>query len=132
MRAFDWSTTVVGPPADWPTSLKTAVRIVLTSRQSMWIGWGPHLETYLYNDAHARSVLKGKHPWALGRPTVEVWREIWDDVGPMLATASSGAEGVYLEEQLLVMERDGHREETHFSLSYSPIPGADGDAGGIL
>ena len=32
MRALDWSATPLGPPERWPQSLKTAVRIMLTSR----------------------------------------------------------------------------------------------------
>ncbi|HEY1502932.1 MAG TPA: hybrid sensor histidine kinase/response regulator, partial [Stellaceae bacterium] len=75
MRSFDWQGTPLGPPQDWPRSLKTAVRIMLTSRQPIWIGWGPEL-TYLYNDPY-KSIIGGKHPWALGRPVAEVWREIW-------------------------------------------------------
>src|SRR6516165_1250614 len=51
IRTFDWSTTPLGPPARWPQSLKTAVRIMLTSRQPIWIGWGPEL-IYLYNDPY--------------------------------------------------------------------------------
>jgi len=39
MRRFDWATTSIGPPSRWPQSLKTAVRIMLTSRQPIWIGW---------------------------------------------------------------------------------------------
>jgi hypothetical protein len=46
MRAFEWETTPLGPPQDWPQSLKTAVRIMLLSRQPIWIGWGGEL-TYL-------------------------------------------------------------------------------------
>jgi hypothetical protein len=80
MRAHDWTTTPLGPPADWPRALKTAVRIMLTSRQPFWLGWGPDL-TYLYNDPY-KSIIGGKHPWALGKPFSEVWSEIWDVVGP--------------------------------------------------
>ena len=40
MRQFDWSATSIGPSHAWPQSLKTAVRIMLTSRQPIWIGWG--------------------------------------------------------------------------------------------
>src|SRR5262245_57900237 len=35
MRAHDWSVTPLGPTADWPQSLKTAVRIILGSRYPM-------------------------------------------------------------------------------------------------
>ena len=40
LRAYDWSRTPLGEPQSWPRSLKTAVRIMLTSRQPIWIGWG--------------------------------------------------------------------------------------------
>ena len=43
IRTYDWSKTPLGPPAGWPQSLKTAVRIMLTSRQPIWVGWGPAL-----------------------------------------------------------------------------------------
>ncbi|HJU16384.1 MAG TPA: ATP-binding protein [Stellaceae bacterium] len=130
MRAFDWASTPLGQPEDWPQSLKTAVRIMLTSRQPMWIGWGKDL-TYLYNDAY-KSIIGGKHPWALGRPTRVVWREIWNDIGPMLATAMTGVEGTYVEAQLLIMERNGYPEETYYTFSYSPIPDDSGNPGGII
>ena len=130
MRAFDWSATSLGLPCVWPQSLKTAVRIMLTSRQPIWIGWGGNL-VYLYNDPY-KSIIGGKHPWALGQPTSTVWREIWSDIGPMLATAMGGVEGTYVEEQLLIMERNGYPEETYYTFSYSPIPGDDGTAGGII
>jgi hypothetical protein len=126
----DWSKTPLGPAASWPQSLKTAVGIMLTSRQPIWIGWGPEL-TYFYNDPY-KSIIGGKHPWALGRPTAEVWKEIWPDIGPMLAQALKGSEGTYVEAQLLIMERNGYPEETYYTFSYTPIPGDQGEVGGIF
>ena len=130
IRAHNWAATPLGPPETWPQSLRTAVRIMLTSRQPIWIGWGREL-TYLYNDAYF-SIIGGKHPWALGRPTREVWSEIWAEIGPMLTTAMGGVEGTYVEEQLLIMERNGYAEETYYTFSYSPIPDDDGAPGGII
>ncbi|MGY2051353.1 ATP-binding protein [Methylobacterium sp. JK268] len=130
IRGYDWAATPLGPAPAWPQSLKTAVRIMLTSRQPIWIGWGRDL-TFLYNDAY-KSIIGGKHPRALGRPTAEVWREIWHDIGPLLATAMGGVEGTFVEEQLLIMERNGYPEETYYTFSYSPIPGDDGQPGGII
>ncbi|MEP9378161.1 response regulator [Aquabacter sp. CN5-332] len=129
LRAFEWDSTL-GPPEHWPQSLKTAIRIMLTSRQPIWIGWGREL-IFFYNDAY-KSIIGGKHPEALGRPAAEVWREIWSDIGPMLATAMGGIEGTYVEEQLLIMERNGYPEETYYTFSYSPIPDDDGNPGGII
>ena len=80
--AFDWATTPLGPAAQWPESLKTVVRILLTSRFAMWMGWGPEL-TFLYNDAYARMTLGKKHPWALGLPASEVWSDFWVYISPL-------------------------------------------------
>ena len=130
IRAFDWRSTSIGPPETWPQSLRTAVGIMLTSRQPIWIGWGPEL-IYLYNDPY-KSIIGGKHPQALGKPASSVWREIWHDIGPMLSQAMGGDEGTYVEAQLLIMERNGYPEETYYTFSYSPIPADDGGVGGII
>jgi signal transduction histidine kinase len=130
MRAHDWTRTPLGPAADWPRSLKTAVRILLTSSQPFWLGWGPEL-TYLYNDAY-RSIIGGKHPRALGRPFEEVWSEIWDIVGPLADTVMHRDQGIYVEAQLLIMERHGYPEETYYTFSYSPVPDDEGGVGGLI
>jgi hypothetical protein len=43
MRQVDWSETSLGPVESWPQSLRTCVRIVLTSRQPMFVWWGDDL-----------------------------------------------------------------------------------------
>lgn len=130
IRGFDWTQTSLGTPAHWPQSLKTAIRIMLTSRQPIWVGWGPDL-LFFYNDAY-KSIIGGKHPQALGQPTSAVWREIWNEIGPLLDTALTGIEGTYVEQKLLIMERNGFPEETYYTFSYSPIPDDRGGAGGII
>ncbi len=92
IRAYDWSRNPLGPPAAWPQSLKTAVRIMLTSRQPIWIGWGPEL-IYLYNDAY-KSIIGGTPSRGAGQADAEVWKEIWTDIGPLLDTAMGGVEGI--------------------------------------
>jgi PAS domain S-box-containing protein len=130
MARHDWAATPLGPVEQWPRALVTAVRIVLTSRQPMFVWWGDELIN-LYNDAY-RSILGGKHPWALGQPAVKVWREIWDAVEPRVASAMSRNEGTYDEALLLIMERHGYREETYYTFSYSPVPNDEGGTGGIF
>ncbi|MFM0322696.1 response regulator [Caballeronia glebae] len=130
IRGFDWTQTALGSPEHWPQSLKTAIRIMLTSRQPIWIGWSRDL-LFFYNDAY-KSIVGGKHPQALGQPTQAVWRELWSDIGPLLETALTGVEGTFVEQKLLIMERNGFPEETYYTFSYSPIPDDRGGTGGII
>ncbi|MEH1940834.1 MAG: ATP-binding protein [Nostoc sp.] len=130
MRERDWSKTSLGPAQQWPQSLKTAVRIMLTSRQAMFVWWGDELIN-LYNDPY-KAIIGGKHPEALGQPASYVWREIWDQVGPRAESAMLKNEGTYDEALLLIMERNGYPEETYYTFSYSPVPNDQGDTGGII
>ena len=66
LLAVDWAATPLGPLESWPNSLQAAVRIVLSSRFSMWMAWGPEL-TFFCNDAYRRDTLGAKYPWALGQ-----------------------------------------------------------------
>ena len=129
IRAFDWEKTSLGSPENWPQSLKTCVRIMLISRQPIWIGWGKDL-IKLYNDPY-KAIVGGKHPWALGQPASVVWKDIWEDIEPMLKTVMEKDEGTYVESQLLIMDRNGYLEETYYTFSYTPIPGDKGTAGMI-
>ncbi|MGH7721092.1 MAG: GAF domain-containing protein, partial [Gemmatimonadaceae bacterium] len=131
MRAFDWASTPLGPPDHWPQSLKTPVRILLTSRYAMWMGWGPEL-TFFYNDTYGRMTLGEKHPWALGKPTREVWAEIWRDIGPRIQTVMETGVATWDEALLLFLERSGYPEETYHTFSYSPLAGDDGAIAGML
>jgi PAS domain S-box-containing protein len=100
--------------------------IALSSRQPMFIAWGPEL-TFVYNDAYAE-ILGNKHPDALGRPFQSVWWDIWDDIKPLVDRALSG-EATWSENLLLTMERKGHWEDTWWTFSYSPIRHGEAIAG---
>jgi PAS domain S-box-containing protein len=130
MAAIDWAATPLGPVETWPQSLKTCVRVVLTSQQPMFVWWGPELIN-LYNDAYI-SIIGGKHPQALGQPASVVWHEIWDAVEPRVGTCMRENKGTYDEALLLIMHRHGYDEETYYTFSYSPVPDDSGVPGGIL
>jgi PAS domain S-box-containing protein len=131
MRAKDWGTTSLGPPELWPQSLRTVVRIMLDSRYSMWMGWGPDL-TFFYNDAYARDTLGKKHPWALGKQAQQVWAEIWSDIGPRIDQVLRSGQASWDEGLLLYLERNGYPEETYHTFSYSPLYDDNGKMGGML
>ena len=129
-RAHDWSRTPVGPPEQWPQSLKTAIRIMLDSRYPMFVWWGPELINF-YNDGYI-SVLGQRHPHALGCSAPQLWSDIWDTVGPQADIVIREGRATWNEELLLVMERNGFLEETYFTFSYSPLLGDDGGIGGVF
>jgi PAS domain-containing protein len=126
---FDWAATSLGARASWPQSLMTLVRVMLASRQPMFIAWGPQ-RVCLYNDSYA-SILGSKHPTALGRPLQDIWSEIWRDVAPFVDQVFSG-HPVHMDDLSLTMHRHGYPEETHFAFSYTPIPDDAGHIEGLF
>ncbi|MFP2904781.1 PAS domain-containing protein, partial [Pyxidicoccus sp. 3LFB2] len=130
MRSVDWARTALGPVETWPTSLRTALGLVLGGRFPMLLWWGDQL-IQLYNDAY-RPILGDKHPRALGAPGPEVWAEIWHIVGPQAEAIRAGGPATWNEHLLLPMRRRGYVEETYFTFSYSPVPDDLGGVGGVL
>jgi signal transduction histidine kinase len=132
MRAFDWSSSPVGPAAQWPQSLKTAVSICIGSRYPIVIWWGNPEYTMFYNDGYIPVLGVTKHPGWLGRSGREAWKEIWSTVGPMLDSVFQTGEATWSEDLLLLMDRNLPREETYFTFSYSPIRGDKDEIDGIF
>lgn len=131
LRSMDWTKTPLGPVGQWPQSLKTAVNLMLNSQQPMWISWGPEA-TFLYNDAYISVLSLAKHPWAMGRPSAEVWAEIWDICGPLADKVFRLGEATFVDSVRLFMNRGGFLEETYFSFSYSPIRDESGLVAGLF
>ncbi len=129
MRAYPWAGSALGDPRGWSASLRTAVRICLTSRFPMIVWWGPDL-LFLYNDAYL-PLLGIKHP-ALAKPGEMVWTEIWDIIGPMLGSVMSSGQATWSEDLLLPMDRHGYWEETYWTYSYSPLHDDDGVVRGVF
>jgi len=130
LRALDWSRTAAGPVAIWSHSLETAVRIMLTSRFAMWMGWGPEL-TFFCNDAFL-STLGATQARALGAPAREAWAERWPLIGPRAETVVRTGGAAWDEALPLFLTRSGQIEQTYHTFSYSPVPDDDGGVGGVL
>ena len=130
MRAHDWSATPLGVPGTWPQSLRTVVRILLSSRYQMWMAWGDAL-SFFCNDAYLPT-LGVKHSWALGASAREVWQEIWPDIGPRIEHVLKTGEATWDEGLLLFLERSGYSEETYHTFSYSPLSDDSGSIVGML
>lgn len=123
--AHDWASTELGPIEHWPQALRSTVSLILASDFPMYVVWGPRRRS-LYNDAFV-PILGSKHPAALGMPIDELWSEIWDQIGPLVASAFRGQTS-YFEDFPILMARNGYPEQTYFTFSYS---GIEGDAGRV-
>lgn len=130
MRSHDWKSTTLGAPDEWPEALKVAVRLLLTSKFEMWLGWGPEI-AFFYNDAY-RPTLGNKHPHALAVPTKTLWAEIWDDIKGRLETVYETGQATWDRALLLLLERNGYPEETYHTFSYSPLIGDNGKVEGVF
>ncbi|WP_209091918.1 hybrid sensor histidine kinase/response regulator [Agrobacterium tumefaciens] len=130
MRRHDWTNSSLGCPDEWPQALKVAIRLLLTSKFEMWLGWGPDI-AFFYNDAY-RPTLGNKHPNALAVPTKVLWSEIWSDIKGRLETVYSSGEATWDRALLLLLERDGYPEETYHTFSYSPLIGDSGKVEGVF
>jgi PAS domain S-box-containing protein len=129
MRAHDWSSSPLGPPDDWPQSLRTVVALLLQSQFPMFVAWGDALG-FLYNDPYAE-ILGAKHPRALGGRFYDIWSEIWPDISPLIDAAMAG-QATYREDLPLVMNRKGYDEDTWFTFSYSPVRDESGKVAGMF
>ncbi len=130
IRSYNWENHPLGPPGGWPQSLKIVIRIMLTSRYAMWMGWGK--EFYFFcNDAYLPTV-GIKREWVLGTSARKVWEEIWPDIGPRAESVVQTGNATWDEALLLFLERSGYPEETYHTFSYSPVPDDDGSVGGML
>ncbi|MDQ6737380.1 MAG: ATP-binding protein, partial [Gemmatimonadota bacterium] len=132
MRELDWSATAVGPVANWPQSLKTAVSMLLESRFPMYIAWGSDY-TQFYNDAYRPILGATKHPAALGLSSRETFAEVWEEyVGPLFGRVMERAEPTYIDDWMLPLDRFGFVEECYFTFCYSAIRDESGHVGGVF
>ncbi|WP_448683832.1 PAS domain-containing protein [Pseudomonas nicosulfuronedens] len=126
----DWNDSPLGAPETWSTSLKTLMSTVLPVKAQIVLFWGPQYVA-LYNDAYAPSI-GGKHPRALGRPAVENWSELWDDLEPLLRGVRETGETFAAKDRPFYIERHGAGETVYFDVSYSAVRDDDGSIGGVL
>ncbi|SOD96973.1 PAS domain-containing sensor histidine kinase [Spirosoma fluviale] len=131
-RQFDWSTTTLGAPEQWPQSLRTTVSILLNSRFPMLLWWGKSLIQF-YNDAYRPSLgNNGKHPGALGKAGELYWPETWPVIKPLIDQVLDGGEAVWSEDQLIPIYRNGRLDEAYWTFCYSPVKDESDQVAGVL
>ncbi|HEX9955692.1 MAG TPA: histidine kinase dimerization/phospho-acceptor domain-containing protein, partial [Fibrella sp.] len=133
IRGYDWQQTPLGPPRQWPQSLRSMVSLVLKSKFPIMLFWGAGF-IQLYNDAYRPSLGQdGKHPRALGQGGPECWPEIWHAFAqPLFDQIASTRESILSEDQLVPIYRNGKEEEAYWTYTYLPVIDEEGQVGGIL
>ncbi|MDP9031685.1 MAG: ATP-binding protein, partial [Pseudomonadota bacterium] len=129
IRAFDWSTTDLGPMNAWPSSLTSAVQMMLASPMPMVMLWG-HAGYMIYNDSYS-VFAGGRHPYLLGAPVELGWPEVADFNRNVVDTCLAGGTLSYRNLPLELL-RDGRPEEVWMDLYYSPVAGDDQRPAGVL
>lgn len=129
IRSMDWASTPLGPPQQWPQSLRTSVSLCLSSTFPIMVAWGAS-DIQIYNDAY-RPICGGLHPASMGAPFRETWASALPVVGDAFDSAHQGA-GAYVQDQRMFLDRYGYREEAFMTFSFSPIRDESGDVGGIF
>ena len=125
-REFNWASTSLGPPSEWPSALRTIVATTIESPFAMNLWCGPDLNL-IYNDAYSL-VLGSKHPRALGRPGHEVWQEIWPDISRLFDEVRSEGKTTFAQDALFLMERaSGPPGQAWFTYSLSPVRNESGE-----
>ena len=133
IRQRDWSRTAVGAAENWSPALRMALSLLLANRFPLLLWWGPDYIQF-YNDAY-RPIPGAKHPNCLGQAARECWPEIWHILKPLIDTPFQGGAPTWIEDlELEIWGRSNFREETHFTVAYSPVPDdtVEGGIGGVL
>jgi len=105
---------------------------MLNAHHPMCVVWGAEL-LLLYNDGY-REILgaKASDPsQVLGKPFEQVWPDIWDQIGPILAATMEG-ETLWFEDQEFALTRNGFVEQVFASFSTSPIRAEAGEIAGVF
>ncbi len=130
LRAMDWSESPLGPPAGWSPHLQAVMATLLPAQAQFVLFWGSAYVA-LYNEAYAPTI-GTKHPHALGRPAQEHWKELWDDLEPLLRGVRETGQTYAAKDRAFYIERRGLGETVYFDVSYSAVREADGTVGGVL
>ncbi|WP_421522966.1 ATP-binding protein [Pseudomonas yamanorum] len=129
IRAFDWSTTDLGPIGAWPSSLTSAVQLMLASPIPMVMLWG-RAGYMIYNDSYS-VFAGGRHPYLLGAPVELGWPEVADFNRNVVDACLAGGTLSYRNLPLELL-RDGRPEQVWMDLYYSPVAGDDQQPAGVL
>ncbi|GGM29748.1 SpoIIE family protein phosphatase [Micromonospora yangpuensis] len=130
LGGYDWTTSGVGAPGQWPSALRHTIGMLLSSGAQIVLFWGPeHLA--FYNDAYLPTI-GDKHPGAIGQPARVWWTETWEVLGSLLDGVRRSGRSYQARDHPFLLDRYGFLEDVYFDVSYDPILSDDGTVDGVL
>ena len=127
---FNWATTSLGPIESWPTSLKSAIALILRSPVPIVTLWGED-EIMIYNDGYS-AFAGGRHPNLFGSKVREGWPEVADFNDNIMKVGLAGGTLAYRDFPLTLYRHGGEPEQVWLNLDYSPLLGEDGRPAGVI
>jgi PAS domain S-box-containing protein len=119
VRAYDWSSTPLGPIDSWSKELLTIVNLTLASSSPTRTMWGSDF-ILIYNDAY-RAIPGPRHPAALGKAARDIYKESWHVVGPLLESAFATGETLFHEKLLVPLPTKDGIKDFYLNYSFTPI-----------
>ncbi|KAK4553085.1 hypothetical protein LTR86_009812 [Recurvomyces mirabilis] len=123
-RAFDFSTTSLGPKSSWSPALRLYVSMVLTDSRPGTIYWGPD-RVSIYNEGFIQ-LISDKHPSMMGTTLKVALPEVWDDTYGLFEQAAATRKTIDVDNIALSVMRHGLSEECYFVGQFIPIAGDTG------
>jgi len=127
---IDWSSTVFGSPHTWPASLCSAFSTIMACPTPIHLLWGMEL-VHIYNEASIPMV-GDRHPQAAGQSLRDGFPEVFAVLGPIYQATISEGTALTFENNLLIVNRFGYREESYFSATTSPFFDDNGKSAGAF
>ncbi len=132
VRTKNWSLNNMGEPSQWPQSLCTTLNIVLNTPFPMILYWGSGLHCF-YNDGCSLCLdVKGKHADILGLPAENWLNENWPVNKSLLDQVMVTGNTASMENLLIPVYKNGKKDHTFWTVSYSAIKDELGKTGGVL
>ena len=130
VRNRDWSSTLVGPMHIWPFQLRQYMVAIMSNPAPRLFVYGTEM-VFFYNEACA-PLFGVKHPECFGKPILEHFAEVWDDVGAMLREVYDTGKTLTLKRLPVSLKRSEITEETYWDFSLLPIMDFDGRVTGVI
>lgn len=129
IRSFDWSSTSIGTPANWPNAARVITTSILQSPVPIVTLWGED-GVMIYNDAYS-VFAGGRHPVLLGSKVREGWPEVTDFNDNVMKVGLAGGTLSYVDQEL-TLHRSGEPEQVWMNLDYSPVMDEHGKPCGVM